>query len=75
MYLVKSPISAIKHHLEGNVGAVLNTRDSRRGGHNADAAGSARSLEIADDELVATGRSVKIIEGRRGSRGREHHSH
>lgn len=73
VYLVEPSIAAVKHHLEGNVGAVLNTRDSRRGGQNADASGSARSLEIADDELISTGRGVKIVEGSRGSRGREHH--
>jgi len=74
IYLVEFSVSAVEHHLEGNVGAVLNTRDSRCGGGNADASRRARSLEIADDELISTGRGVEIVERRRRSRSGDQHS-
>ena len=74
IYLVEFPVSAVEHHLEGNVGAVLNTWDSRCAGGNADASRCARSLEITDDELVSAGRGMEVVEGRRGSGGRNQHS-
>ena len=35
-YLVEHPIPAVEGHLEGDVGAILNARNSRRGGLNTD---------------------------------------
>lgn len=60
-YLVEFPISTVEHHLEGDVGPILNARDSRCGGHDADASSGARSLEIIDDELVSAGRGVEVV--------------
>jgi len=73
-YLVEFSVSAVEHHLEGDLGPILNARDSRCGGHDLDAPGRARSLEITDDELVSTGRGVEVVEGRRGRRGGEQYS-
>jgi len=72
--LVEFPVATIENHLEGNVGPVLNTRDSCLGGLNADASRRARPLEITDDELVRTGGGVEVVKGRRGGGGGQHHS-
>jgi len=72
--LVEFPIPAVKHHLEGNVGSILDTRDSRLASQDADAPRGARSFEIIDDELVGTGRGVEVAKGLGGRYGREQHS-
>jgi hypothetical protein len=69
-YLVEFPIPAIEHHLEGNIGPVLNTWDSRSGRIDTDASRRARSSEIIDDELVPAGGSVEVVKGLGGGRGR-----
>ena len=73
-YLVIFHLSVIIHHLEGNVGPVLNARDSRLGGLDADASTRTRSLKIIDDELICAGGGVEVVKGRRGGRGGDRHS-
>ena len=73
-YLVEFPISAVEHHLKGNVGPGLNARDSRLCGLDADTSTLTRSLEIVDDELIRAGRGMEIVKGRGGSRGGDQHS-
>ena len=74
-YLVENPISAIIDHLEGNVGPVVDPRNTRSGGLHADTeSSSAVSLVTADDELVRARRGVEVSEGRKGSRGGDQHA-
>lgn len=73
-YLVEFSISTVKHHLEGDIGPILNARYSRSVGHDADASGRTRSLEVIDDQLICTRRGVEVVEGFGGSRGREQHT-
>ena len=73
-YLVIFHLSVIIHHLEGNVGPVLNARYSRLGGLDADAPARTRSLKIIDDELICAGGGAEVVEGRGRSRGGDRHS-
>jgi hypothetical protein len=59
-YLVKCPISAIKNHLEGDVGPVLDTREPCCGGHDVDAPRSTVALEVTDDKLIGTRSGVEV---------------
>ena len=72
-YLVEFPISAVKHHLEGDVGPILDAWDPRCGRIDADAPRRAGSLEIADDKLVCARRGVEVVKGLGGSRGGKQH--
>ena len=73
-YLVEYTISTVVCHLEGNIGSVLDTRDTRCCWLDTDAPRGTVSLEVTDDELVSTGRGVEVVEGRRGGRGRDQHA-
>ena len=74
-YLVEHPIPAVEGHLEGDVGAILNARNSRRGGLNTDTEPSrAVTLEITNDKLIGTGGGVKIGKVRRIRRGGDQHA-
>lgn len=60
--LVEFSIPIIKNHLEGDVGPILDTRDSCRGGHDMDTPRRAIALEVTYDKLVGTSSSAEVTE-------------
>ena len=60
-YLVEYPVSALKDHLESNVGPILNAGDPRRGGLDVNTSRRATPLEITNDELVCTGSGAEVV--------------
>jgi hypothetical protein len=62
--LIQRPVAAIKNNLDGDIGSILDTADTRLIQVYVEACKTfSRSLEKVDYELIFAGSIVKVIEG------------